>query len=143
MKHFLLITFLFLSSAVFANEQVCVNVDLNKLDTINVENDQVWIGKDVSEGVRGGEGTLITFICMNTRYPARARENGIQGKVNVSFIIEKDGSISNIKVVNGIGGGCDEEALRVISLFPDFIPVKKNGVPVRAQYVVPVLYKIF
>lgn len=142
MKHFLLVTFLFLSSAVFANEQLYININVNKLDTINVENDQVWLATEVQPVFPGGEAALITFIGTNVRYPAKAREYRIEGNVYVSFVIEKDGSVTNVKVIRGIGGSCDEEAKRVISLLPNFIPGKQNGVPVRVQQIVPISFKL-
>ena len=71
-----------------------------------------------------------------------ARENNIEGRVFISFVVEKDGNISDVKVVRGIGGGCDEEAKRVIKSLPKFTPGKQNGRPVRVQFNVPVNFKL-
>ncbi|MFN3329266.1 MAG: energy transducer TonB [Fervidobacterium pennivorans] len=90
----------------------------------------------------GGEKALFKFIIKNVKYPEEARRKGVEGRVLVSFIIEKDGSISNIKLVQGIGYGCDEEALRVISKLPKFTPGKHSGFPVRVQTGVPINFRL-
>jgi periplasmic protein TonB len=90
----------------------------------------------------GGESALIAYIAKNTKYPAIARENNIEGRVFISFVVEKDGNISDVKVIRGIGGGCDEEAKRVIKSLPKFSPGKQNGRPVRVQFNVPVNFKL-
>ena len=89
----------------------------------------------------GGESKLLEFIEKNTRYPREAREKGIQGRVFVSFVIEQDGSISNVEVLHGIGGGCDEEAVRVIKSMPKWNPGKQHGKTVRVSYRIPVYFK--
>jgi TonB family protein len=90
----------------------------------------------------GGEAGFNKFIGRNTRYPAIARENNIQGRVIVSFVVEKDGSLVDVKVLRGIGGGCDEEAVRVISLSPKWKPGLINGKPVRVQYSTPIAFSL-
>ncbi len=86
----------------------------------------------------GGDKAFINFIKYHSEYPRDAKENGIQGRVIVSFIIEKDGSVSNAKVERGIGFRCDEEALRVVNKLPKYIPGKQNGLPVRVQVLMPI-----
>jgi protein TonB len=73
-------------------------------------------------------------------YPSMARRYNVQGRVIVSFVIEVDGSLNDIKVVKGIGGGCDEEAVRAIKLSPRWTPGTINGRPVRVKYNVPVQF---
>ncbi len=90
----------------------------------------------------GGEKALFLYISKSLYYPKMARENEVQGKVFVEFIIEKDGSISNIKVLRGIGSGCNEEAMRVLSRMPKWLPGKQNGAAVRVKYIVPVIFKL-
>jgi protein TonB len=90
----------------------------------------------------GGEGALIAYIAKNTKYPPMARENNIEGTVFISFVVEKDGSVSDVKILRGIGGGCDEEAKRVIKNLPNFAPGRQNGRPVRVQFNVPVKFKL-
>lgn len=90
----------------------------------------------------GGEEALMKLIADNFRYPHDARDNGIQGKVILSFIIEKDGSVTEIKVVKGIGGSCDEEALRVAGLMEKWTPGHQNFKPVRVRMNMPMNFKL-
>lgn len=121
------------------------DVDLSGLedgtgDVIGEE--QVFLAVEQQPEFPGGEAALIAYIGKNTKYPAIARENNIEGRVFISFVVEKDGNISDVKVVRGIGGGCDEEAKRVIKSLPRFTPGKQNGRPVRVQFNVPVNFKL-
>ena len=90
----------------------------------------------------GGEGKLMEYVAKNIKYPQIARETGIQGRVFVGFVVEPDGSISNVKLLRGIGGGCDEEAMRVIKSLPKWKPGKQRGKPVRVSYQIPVFFKL-
>lgn len=90
----------------------------------------------------GGMAAWSKFIQKNLRYPYMAQENGIQGKVFVSFVIEKDGSVSDVSLVKGIGGGCDEEALRVIKKSPKWEAGRQNKTKVRVRYNMPINYTI-
>lgn len=92
----------------------------------------------------GGMPALYTYLQKNIKYPQSAKDNGIQGKVFVSFVIEKNGSITNVKVLKGINGApeCDSEAVRVIRMMPDWTPGKLNGKPVRAKYTIPIKFSI-
>ena len=90
----------------------------------------------------GGTAKLLEFIQKNMRYPMKARESDIQGKVYIQFVVETDGSISNANVLRGIGGGCDEEAVRIVNSMPKFKPGKQRGTPVRVQYMVPIVFKL-
>jgi protein TonB len=90
----------------------------------------------------GGEEALAEYISSNIVYPELARKAGIQGKVITSFTIERSGNISNIKIEKGIGGGCDEEAIRVISAMGKWQPGKQNGNPVRVRMMIPISFKL-
>ena len=87
----------------------------------------------------GGEEALLRYLG-GTRYPQMAVESGTQGIVHTSFVVEKDGSISNVELVRGIGNGCDEEALRMITNMPNWSPGKQRGLPVRVRYIVPIRF---
>ena len=78
------------------------------------------------------------LICL-----AEARKKGIEGRVFVEFIVEKDGEVSNIKVIKGIGYGCDEEALKAVSSFTDWQPGVQRGKPVRQKMVMPITFKMY
>jgi len=90
----------------------------------------------------GGEQKLMEYVAKNIKYPQIARETGIQGRVFVGFVVEPDGSISNVKLLRGIGGGCDEEAMRVIKSLPKWKPGKQRGKAVRVSYQIPVFFKL-
>ncbi len=90
----------------------------------------------------GGLQAFGTFLAKNIRYPEFMRKNEIQGKVLISFVVEKDGSLTNIKVVRAIGNGADEEALRVLKMSPKWGPALQNGKAVRANYTVPILFAL-
>ncbi len=90
----------------------------------------------------GGERALLEYVAKNIKYPQIARETGIQGRVFVGFVVEPDGSVSNVKILRGIGGGCDEEAMRVIKSLPKWKPGKQRGKAVRVSYQIPVVFKL-
>jgi len=90
----------------------------------------------------GGDTARIMYLNENLKYPKIAKETGIQGAVYVSFVVEKDGSITNVKILRGIGGGCDEEALRVINAMPKWNPGRQNGKEVRVQFNMPITFKL-
>ena len=86
----------------------------------------------------GGEKALYQFIQQHFDYPAFARDNDISGKVIVSFIVEKNGQVTDVKVVRSVHPSIDQEAVRVVSLFPAFSPGKQNGSPVRVRFNLPI-----
>jgi TonB family protein len=90
----------------------------------------------------GGLGELYNFIKKNFHYPVLAKQNGIQGKVTVSFIVERDGSLTDVKIIKGIGDGCDEEAVRIIKLSPPWKPGYQNGKPVRVSFSIPITFSL-
>lgn len=90
----------------------------------------------------GGQGAMMKFLAANIKYPAQAKENGIQGRVFINFVVEADGKVSNVKLLRGIGGGCDEEAMRVVSAMPNWIPGKQDGKGVRVSYNLPVKFAL-
>ena len=91
---------------------------------------------------KGGDEKRINFIIDNLKYPKQAREGNLSGRVYIFFIIEKDGSLSNIDVKRGIGGGCDEEALRVTKLMPRWEPGRQNGSAVRVPINMPIEFHL-
>jgi TonB family protein len=90
----------------------------------------------------GGDNGRMKFLRSNLQYPNAAKESGIQGIVSVTFIIDKTGEISEVKVLRGIGGGCDEEAVRVVKLMPNWKPATRKGKPISVQYNMNVTYKL-
>jgi protein TonB len=90
----------------------------------------------------GGEAALYAFLQGNMTYPRFANEAGISGKVYITFVVEKNGKITDVKVLRGIGGGCDEEALRVIKMMPDWKPGMQRNHPVRVQFILDVKFTL-
>ena len=90
----------------------------------------------------GGDAKMYEYLGKNIKYPQIARETGIQGRVFVNFVVEPDGSVSNVKVLRGIGGGCDEEAMRVVKAMPKWTAGKQRGKAVRVSYTLPVVFKL-
>ena len=90
----------------------------------------------------GGNGALMSYLNGNTKYPVVAQENGVQGKVIISFVVERDGSISDVKVARSVDPSLDREAQRVVKSMPKWTPGKQNGQTVRVKYTVPVVFRL-
>ncbi len=90
----------------------------------------------------GGDVARIRYFSQNINYPIQARELNIQGTVYIGFVVEPDGSISNISLLRGIGGGCDEEALRVVAAMPRWKPGKQRNQAVRVKFTLPVRFTL-
>lgn len=88
----------------------------------------------------GGLNGLMTFLSQNMVYPVTAQENGVQGRVIVSFVVETDGSITDVKVARSVDPSLDREAMRVVKAMPKWTPGKKDGKPVRVKYTVPIVF---
>ena len=88
----------------------------------------------------GGEDALIRWLGTHVQYPTAAKEKGVEGAIFVTFVVETDGSISNVKVLRDIGGGCGQEAVRVVMLMPKWKPGKQAGKVVRVQFNLPIYF---
>lgn len=88
----------------------------------------------------GGETEMLRFIKTNLRYPTAAQQNGIQGTVVLNFVVNREGKITNIKVVRGIGYGCDEESIRVLEKMPLWSPGRQRGQPVLVSFTMPIRF---
>ena len=99
-------------------------------------------GVEILPEFPGGMAAWSKFLSKNLRYPSIAQENRVMGRVTVSFVVERNGEISAIKVLKGIGAGCDEEAIRVIKKSPIWKPGMQNGKAVRVSYVIPIVFQM-
>lgn len=90
----------------------------------------------------GGQGALMSYLASNIKYPVVAQENGVQGRVTVSFVVERDGSISDVRVARSVDPSLDREAQRVVKSMPRWKPGKQNGSAVRVKYTVPVVFRL-
>ena len=104
---------------------------------------EILIRSEVMPSFPGGPAELMKYLFKNINYPSLARENGLEGKVIVNFYVDTDGSIKNPTIVKDpVGGGCAEEAIRVIKAMPKWAPGSNNGVPVKVYYTLPVSFKL-
>jgi TonB family protein len=106
------------------------------------DEDKVFIAVEQQAEFPGGPSAMYKFILKNLKYPASARRMGVEGRVNVQFIVERDGSIANITVVKGINADLDKEAVRIVSSFPTWTPGMQGGRPVKSQFVLPIPFKL-
>lgn len=90
----------------------------------------------------GGMGAFYKFVGKSMKYPNQARRMGIEGRVFVQFVVDKDGTLTDIKAVKGIGAGCDEEAVRVLKSAPKWKPGKQRGRPVKVRMILPITFKL-
>jgi len=125
--------------------------DADASDLADLQKQKEVVEEEVTEPYRyveqmpeypGGDEAFRKFLNTNLRYPVMAKESGIQGAVYVTFVVSKTGNISGVQIMRGIGGGCDEEALRVIKLMPPWIPGRQNGKPVPVQFSLPLKFTL-
>jgi protein TonB len=132
MKRFLLLlSAIFLTNIAFCQEEVKVSDD-----------EAIFFVVEVQPEFPGGMDSMYAFIQKNLIYPEKAKAEGIEGRVFVQFVIEKDGSISNILIKRAIGGGCEEAAVEMIKNMPKWKPGKQRGKPVRFQFVLPIKFEL-
>lgn len=130
-------------------------VDMSEKNAVNEEVVQVVVEEEVEEVEEeiftvvendpeypGGMEALYKYLASNIKYPALAKENNITGKVYVTFVVEKDGSIANPRILRDIGGGCGQEAIRVVKSMPKWKPGKQRGEAVRVQFNLPVSFNL-
>ena len=134
---FLIMLLTFVGSISFAQE-----VEKEEIPTIEekeIENDVFVLVEQMPE-FPGGQDSLYKFLGTNIVYPKEAKENGIEGKVFVGFTVEKDGSISEVKIIRGVHPLLDEEAVRLVESFPKWKPGKQKGELVRVSYSLPMSF---
>lgn len=129
MKKYLIIPLLVLAA--------CVTKAQTKPDT-----SAVYTAVETQASFPGGVSEFGSFLAKNIRYPADARQKGIQGKVFVMFVVERNGSLSNIKVIRGVSADIDAEAIRVLKISPKWMPGRQSGVAIRQQYTVPISFTL-
>lgn len=122
--------------------QVQEYVPVQKAEEEVIEEQEIFQVVESMPEFPGGEEARIQFLRDNIKYPQMARESGIQGTVYVTFVVEPDGRVTGVRVLRGIGGGCDEEAVRVVKAMPRWIPGKQRGKPVRVQFNMPIKFTL-
>ena len=132
MKRFLLLlSAIFLTNIAFCQDEVKVSDD-----------EAIFFVVEVQPEFPGGMDSMYAFIQKNLIYPEKAKAEGIEGRVFITFTIEKDGSVSNVKILRGIGGGCDEAAKEVVEKMPKWKPGTQRGKPVRVQFNLPIKFEL-
>lgn len=111
-------------------------------DEEEVEEEKIFMVVEEQPSFPGGEQARMRYLSNNIEYPQLARESGIQGTVYVTFVVEKDGSVTDVRVLRGIGGGADEEAIRVVKEMPKWEPGMQRGKPVRVQFNMPIRFTL-
>ena len=97
---------------------------------------------DVMPVFPGGDEGLMNYISQRLMYPKSAQELGIEGRVTLRYVIDKDGTVKNVEVVKSVDPACDREAMRVIKGMPKWTPAQKDGVSVATYYTIPILFKL-
>lgn len=105
------------------------------------ENDVYSVVEESAEPL-GGMTVFYEFVASNISYPSEARTKGVEGRVFIEFVVNEDGSLSDIRPIKGIGAGCDEEAVRIMKLAKPWKPGKQRGVPVKQRMVIPIIYRL-
>lgn len=106
------------------------------------KNDMLFSVVEVMPQYPGGQIAMLKYLMENIKYPEQAMKKGIQGRVAVSFIVEKDGSISDVRPILSVHPLLNKEAVRVVESMPKWTPGKQNGKPVRVRFNVPVMFKL-
>lgn len=118
------------------------NLDVKEASTEGIVEDKTYEYVEQMPEFPGGTGKLLEMIGKNTKYPALALRNQIEGKVYVRFVVDENGRVQNPQVTKGIGGGCDEAAMAAVKSLPAFIPGRQNGRAVKVYFSVPVNFQI-
>ena len=125
-----------------AGEVLKVKETIAEPEPPKVEETKVFDVVEEMPSFPGGQSALLEYLNKNIKYPVVAEENGIQGRVTVTFVVERDGSITDVKVVKSVDPSLDKEAARVVKSMPHWIPGKQNGSAVRVKYTVPVTFRL-
>ena len=113
----------------------------NSNSPIDKEEEIVIIAEEMPE-FPGGERALVNYLAVNVKYPLIAQENGIEGKVYVSFVIDENGNVYDVNILRGVDASLDNEALRVVKGMPKWSPGKQGGKPVKVRYNVPIYFEL-
>lgn len=106
------------------------------------DDDKIFTVVEQQPEYPGGMEAMSKFISKNLRYPSTARRMGVDGKVFVQFVVDKEGKISDVQVIKGVSADCDKEAVRVVQMMPAWKPGKQNGKAVKARFVLPIRFKL-
>lgn len=135
-------------------EDIKVNLDVEVTDQTKIEeivvqaaepeeeSDQIFTIVEESATPKGGMAAFYKYVSDKIKYPPQARRMGIEGRVFVEFVIGKDGTLTEVRAIKGIGAGCDEEAVRIVQSAPPWNAGKQRGKPVKQRYTLPIIFKL-
>lgn len=139
----------------YVDDDYLIDAEIDPLDTVpvyipmpvmkgeeNIQEEEIFRVVESMPEFPGGEAARFDYLQSNMAYPSLAKAAGISGKVYITFVVEKDGSITDVRLLRGIGGGCDEEALRVVSMMPAWKPGLQRGHPVRVQFIMDIKFTL-
>ncbi len=129
---------------VIEDMEVDESTEIEFIETVaeEVVEEQIFTIVEEMPAFPGGEAALMKFLGNNIKYPAIAKDAGIQGTVFVTFVVDEGGNVKDVRVLRSIGGGCDEEAIRVVQSMPKWAPGKQRGKPVKVQYNLPIRFTL-
>ena len=141
------------NDAEIENELGIIDMSANKAENVEVkhvvieeeeevEEEEIFTVVEEQPAFPGGAAAMYKYLQENIQYPDAARNAGLTGKVYISFVVEKDGSITNTKIMRDIGGGCGPEAVRVVKSMPKWTPGKQRGKAVRSAFTLPVNFSL-
>ena len=139
MRLFLLVLTLMTGVTVSARQNRVIDVESVPVDTAETK---VFDMVEQMPSFPGGPSALFQWLASNIKYPLVAEENGIQGRVIVTFVVERDGSITEVGVVKSVDPSLDKEAVRVTKSMPHWIPGKQKGNAVRVKYTLPITFRL-
>jgi protein TonB len=116
--------------------------DIVVVETDESDEEAIYVVVETMPEFPGGIDSMMAYLGRTISYPEKARKKGIEGKVYVQFIVRKDGTLGDIKVIRGIGGGCDEESISAIKNMPNWTPGKQRGKPVPVRIVQPINFRL-
>ncbi|MGB3779363.1 MAG: energy transducer TonB [Tunicatimonas sp.] len=135
-------------------EEIEIDLDIEVTEDTEIEemvfeeapeeevSDEIFMVVEDQPEPEGGLSAFYTFVSKNMKYPSQARRMGIEGKVFVQFVVGKDGTLTDVKAVKGIGAGCDDEAVRVVKSAPKWKPGKQRGKAVKVRMIIPITFKL-
>ena len=141
------------NDATITNEAVVFDADAKNAENTEIKpvvteiedeevEETIYVVVEEEPDFPGGMEALLKYLQDNIQYPQLAKENNITGKVYVTFVVEKDGRVTQVKLLRDIGGGCGNEAMRVVKAMPKWKPGKQQGRPVRTQFNLPVVFNL-
>lgn len=120
----------------------CLSTISAQKTVVSKKNQKVYDVVEQMPQYPGGMGAFLEFLTENMKYPEDAQKQKVEGRVIATFVVETDGSISDVKVVKQVFPSLDAEAIRMLKSMPKWVPGKQNGKPVRVKYAVPVSFKM-